>query len=104
MNFPMSSQRLEISFASIDHTHFRIGRSRDDQKRYYRADKGHVLIAQVTTDRCGKLIHMSAGYRGCSNDQLVMSLSSVMTSLPDTVKMCADGGFTTNLYGGRLFI
>ncbi len=56
-------------------THFRIGRSRYDQKRYYRADKGHALIAEVTTDRCGNIIHMSV-----ANDQLVMSLSSVMSS------------------------
>ena len=32
---------------ALDHSHFRIGRSRYDQSRYYRKDKGHALIGQL---------------------------------------------------------
>lgn len=90
------------TYGSIDHTHIRIGRSRYDQKRYYRADKGHAIIAQVTVDRIGKIIHISAGYRGNSNDQLVLSLSNVMSLLGETTRMCTDGGFSSGLFGSRL--
>ncbi len=87
---------------SVDHTHIKIGRTRYDQRRFYRADKGHAIIGQITVDRCGKIIHVAFGYRGSSNDQLVLSLSNLLTLLPDDMKLCADGGFSSKKFGVHL--
>lgn len=90
------------TIGSVDHSHFKIGRTRYDQSRFYRRDKGHAIIGQVTVDRCGNIIHMSVGYRGASNDQLILSLSNVVSMLPRGKRLCADGGFRTKDLGLHL--
>lgn len=89
---------------SVDHSHFKIGRTRYDQSRYYRRDKGHAIIGQVTVDRCGNIIHLSVGYRGSSNDQLILSLSKIISLLPKGSRLCADGGFRGKDLGVHLVI
>ncbi len=57
---------------SLDHTHIRIGRTIYDQRRYYRKDKGHAIIAQVICNRYGEIKNFFIGARGASNDQLMV--------------------------------
>lgn len=55
----------------------------------------------MTVDRCGKIVHVAFGYR-FANDQLVLSLSNIFLLLPDDVKLCADGGFSSKKFGVHL--
>ncbi len=100
IQWPQAWQQHPIlgTSGSLDHTHFRIGRTRFDQRKYYRKDKGHAVIGQVITDRLGEIRSFFVGPRGCSNDQLVVSLSNISRIVPSGVSFAADAGFSGNRF------